>query len=420
MQNIKPLSNLQYFKNSDLILPTYNGFSFYNIAPTVLKTFGIQTDSNGLDASYFNELNKKNIEKVALVFIDAMGWDCWNKYAELTALKEVSSKGIVSPLLSVFPSSTAPSVGTLNYNLLPIHHGLVDSRVYLESFNELMWSFSNNPIIKERQNSFQYSDVEVAKQLHPNTKTIWEVLGAGGIDSDIITHKSYIKSLFNGYTSRGANLVPYKTYTEGLVHLRNTLNAPGQKVVQFYTDNIDIISHKYGTDSDYIKNEIDTIFSSLSKVVLDEINPESTLFLIFADHGQINCSVKDIIFLDKEVPGFDNYLLKNKDGEPIYPSGSSRNAFIYTKNGCKDILMKLLTEKIGDRAYILTREEVFESGLLGSNDLSNPNSSRIGDLVIIPKSNYLIWHSHNDLGSDKAATHGGLSKEEVLSCLVAI
>lgn len=418
MINLKPLENIQKINNSDSVIPNYKGFSYANIMPTVFDIFGIESEIQKLDSSYLpNKQNK--IKKVALIFLDALGWDSWLRFKDLEAVKNTAELGVISPLYSVFPSSTAPSVGTLNYNLMPVDHGITDARLYLPEVNELMWSFSNNPIVKSRKKNFSITTSEISSIIHPNVKTSWEILNEAGIISECIASKSMLKSDFNSHSSKGAVLKPYKTYVEGLIFLKDSLKDDERKVVQYYFDHFDIISHKHGTKSEYLLHEVESFFNAFQKIVVDQVDLSDTLLLIFADHGQIELNYEGRIYLDHIIPEFDKYLITNDSLEPIFPSGSGRNVFLNVKEECKEILIGILKDKLGDKAHVFTFEEIVELGLLGKNNIPN-NEHRFGNIIILPTKNNFVWHSNSDLGSDSIATHGGLSKEEVLSCLLAI
>ena len=73
-------------------------------------------------------------KKVILLVINGFGFDQFLKYHKQNQfLTRLSSKGVVHPLKSVFPSQTTNALTTLNTGSTPQEHGLFEYFLYLKN-----------------------------------------------------------------------------------------------------------------------------------------------------------------------------------------------------------------------------------------------------------------------------------------------
>lgn len=138
-----------------------------------------------------------------------------------------------------------------------------------------------------------------------------------------------------------------------------------------------------------------------------------TLFIITADHGQIDVNPKETIYLNK-----DKFILKNlkkdKKGKIIYPTGSARDVFLHVRKNKINDLYEYLKKKLERKAGILKTQEAISLGLFGKKEINSKFKKRLGDILILPYRNYTIWREYKDKKFAHFGHHGGLSKEEMV------
>lgn len=127
-----------------LVTPSYEKYSLVNLISSVLQNFGVEALHNPI--SELSNLQQK--EKVVLLVIDAMGFNLL-KYATkripLSGLERIQKEGILMPITSVFPSTTAVALPTISTGLTPIEHGLLGYRFYAREYGFLINSLFGKP-----------------------------------------------------------------------------------------------------------------------------------------------------------------------------------------------------------------------------------------------------------------------------------
>src|SRR3990167_885256 len=99
---------LEAEQRGESIHPRYESYCFSNIPSAVLYLLGLRKTcplSPILDKANVTPTNSK---KVILLLIDGFGYKQWLKYADkYEFLKQFTEKGVVAPVTTVFPSTTA-------------------------------------------------------------------------------------------------------------------------------------------------------------------------------------------------------------------------------------------------------------------------------------------------------------------------
>ena len=84
------------------------------------------------------EVTPVNSKKVVLFLIDGFGYKQWLNYADkYEFLKRFTKKGVVTPITTVFPSTTAAALTTINSGLTPQEHGLPEWWVYFDEIGKM-------------------------------------------------------------------------------------------------------------------------------------------------------------------------------------------------------------------------------------------------------------------------------------------
>jgi hypothetical protein len=102
----------------------------------------------------------------------------------------------------------------------------------------------------------------------------------------------------------------------------------------------------------------------------------------------------------------------------MVPAGSSRDMFLYIKEGLLDEAKGLLDERLEGRAEVVKAKTLIDEGYFGSV-ISSEFLGRVGDLVILPYRYESVWWYEKDKFEQKYhGQHGGLTQEEMLVPLI--
>lgn len=417
-------NSLRHFKSvaniPNTVLPDYQNYSFSNIIPAInyLLTQN-QTEDNKIPVDCFKNSKYPVPEKVVLFFVDAYGWLFWDpekgvKYPDF--IKNNVDDIVITPITSIFPSSTAAAVNSINYGCSPSRHGIFDVRMYIKKFDSYIWTFNFEPVV-DNKIEFKEQNFDIA-DMYLKKETNWEYLNAKNIDSYCFSPKKLSKTVFNQHGCRGSKIIGYETLSEGLTNLKEYLNSNEKGLFYFYIESIDILMHKYGTKSEQVSNEILSFWDSFDRVFGDWKKPANTTFMFTADHGQINTDPSDAFLLNEKIDNFDNYLKRTELGSLIYPVGSSRSSFLFVKEGLIDELYDILKSSLKNIALVLKTNEYISSGLIDSAIPSDEFIERLGDIQILPLDKNLVWYKQEGITKEKPGAHGGINKDEMLTQLI--
>lgn len=401
--------------------PRYNGESLLNVPSTVLSLFGLPPIKKTLPGNYFQ--NALNREKIILLLVDGLGDDLFQKEAlKFTFFKNIVDKGFYRPITTVFPSTTAAAVTTLNSGLSPLEHGLPEWFIYFEELDCVIQTLPFIPAVP----------ADLKKMINPpegllfDQKTIYETLKEENISSFVFLYESYSTSPYNKQvfgsadktTSKGATVVTYKTPLELIAKLKKIIQGTLGKIYCFvYFAEIDSASHLYGPQSKEVVVELSIISSILQNEFVEKIETklaEKVAILLTADHGQVPVNPEKTIYLD-EVAGFVKNLKVSPQGNMIPPSGNARDVFIHAKTNKVESQFKLLTENLKDRAQVLKMEDVVNQGLFGTGKMHPKFLSRVGNILILPNDYNTVWYRYTpDTKFNLLGYHGGLSREEMM------
>lgn len=403
-------------KIKGLVIPNYSGMGLANVAPTILKHFGVASKNHFpisedfLDYSVFN-----GIKKIVLMTLDGFGYDMLLdeiKANKPLAFSDLVQNGQMFPLTSVSPSTTVTALSSLSTAMTPQEHGMLGYRMYLRELKVIMnmiafenVTHSNEPMTLNLPSFFPF-------------KTTTMHLKDVGINSYVITRNKYIESPMSMMNYRGSKGLPYIDSSDMFVRTKKLLEENHNKktFINMYWDRIDSICHEYGKNSDEHLAEMEKIDFGLLRHFIEKLSNDAkkdTLLLITADHGHINVPFDNLTNLGSHT-SLGKLLA-------IPPSGESRFVYFHAKKGKAKDVMKHLENEFGKEAIVMESKELLKQGFFGLNTPWSETSSRIGDVVLIPKEdNGFVYPYKGDM-SDRMmiGRHGGMSKEEMLVPLIA-
>ncbi|MCL5667377.1 MAG: alkaline phosphatase family protein [Patescibacteria group bacterium] len=392
-------------QRGEFIYPYYGKYSIAEIPQTVLSLFNYPKVSNILPIKY----KAGDFEKVVFIFADAFGFDLFLKEHEnYQLLKDLSGKGEVMPLTSIFPSTTSAATTLFHSGLTPQEHGLPEWFLYFKELGQIVESLPFRSIGSEETDEMLKKGGKL--EMLFNGKTIYEKLNSIGVKSFVFLSQNYSTSAYSTVTQKGAEVIGFSNGIDLARKLKNQLeNYNGKAYFMVYWDEIDTTGHHSGLGTDEHRRAMANLFNPLAKECIKKINHDRTqknLFLLSADHGQIAIDPKKTIYLN-DYPE----LVKNFT---VAPTGNSRDVFLNIKENKIDETINLLKNILGDKAEIIRTSEAIKLGLFGVGTPTQRFLDRTGNILILPFKNK-IWYRHaSPKKTQSMAMHGGLSEQEMV------
>jgi hypothetical protein len=397
------------------VKPLFDSYCFSNLPQTIESLLTGQMKSS-LPLDVFTGIPTK-YNKVILFFIDGFGWRFFERGADkYPFLKTLLTHGVVSKMTSQFPSTTAAHVTSIHTGLNVAQSGIYEWTYYEplidDMISPLLFSYAGD---KERD-TLKRSTIP-AEAFYPR-QTFYQTLKTVGVQSYIFQSEAYTPSTYSDIVYRGATVIAYKTLAEALIRLSELLLAPktSRSYYFLYLDKIDAVCHHYGPDSRQFQEAIDTFFTIMEHLFYKKTSGKirDTLFMMTADHGQVEVNPKTTCYLNKHTAGIEQYLRTNLKGKLLVPAGSARDMFLHVKDECTDEATIFLQKHLEGRAEVYKTQELLAQGFFGSQAPSIEFLSRVGNLVILPYQNETVWwYEEGKFDMHFLGHHGGLTPEEM-------
>jgi len=399
------------------LYPRYAGQSLPNILGTVMDAFGAGSKRTPINVDlYKNHISLDGIEKVVLVVFDGLGYNMWlDSRNDQGFLGRIAQKGMLIPITTVFPSTTAAAITTINTGLTPLEHGLPEWVLYMHEIKMIINTLPFTPFMSERRMSL--SDMGVDPKILYDGKTVYEDLLAAGVNSHTLVSRMLSNSAYNTLIKKGSKSHPYVYATDGVMKIRRILeDARGPTYVNFYTDSIDSMTHVYGPYTEESRGEINSVSAIFKAQLLDKISrkaAKNTLMLVTADHGHTTINPNKVIYLNGDRK-LKKFMASNGAGK-ILPTGSPRGAFLHINKADIEEACSYLTRKFAGKARIMKSRDAISMGLFGTGKMHPKFRDRVGDIMILPREGEAIWYEHVQGKKQKLiGMHGGLSANEML------
>lgn len=420
MLNNKALSLFTTIPNSKITIPLYNRYSFSQIVPTILNLLLGENSENILSADCFGGKYPKP-KRIVLFLLDAFGFKSFEKHSkDLKILKRVTSKGTVTPISSIFPSTTAAAISTINSGVLPSSHGVFEWFQFSKEVGQTIATLPFSTLEDTKRDSLL--DLGFTPKILINTgETVFSKLRKNDVRPFIITDRTLASSAYNNVATEGAEKIEYGTPAEGLANLKESLeNYTEKSFYYFYTAKMDSAGHRFGVNSKQFSAEVANFWLTFEYVFSDFKKDKETLFLFTADHGLIDIPKENTYFLNRNIPEIKRFLKTNKNNEIIYPMGSPRDVFLHIKEAGLTRLYKILRKELKGKADVLFVNEAIKLGLFGGDVFSENIKSRLGQVLILPNETHTVWWDEPPkFGIHSIGHHGGISMPELLTFIAA-
>ena len=399
-------------RDIELVTPKYGGQSLVNIPSTILSCLGVKTDGRTLPNTICTQLD--GAEKIILLLLDGLGYTQFLRAGGLDFFTEIEKKGMIVPLTTTFPSSTAPAITSINTGLTPQEHGLPDWYTYFREIEMILLTLPFRPFDHKDDRRF-YSSYVDPSILFKGT-TIYERLHDEGIKSYTLMKRHISKGAFSKLAHRGSGIVPYLGMPDLVVRLRKLVEEPGSAYLHVYIDDIDAIAHEFGPGTEEYSNQLSVISYILQREFLEKLDPDSvknTTLIATADHGQVNVRPENTLYLNRYGWLVDSFE-RNSRGTPILPTGGPRDVMLHIAPDMLDSIEARLRGELAGKAKVIRTSSAVQSGIFGLGEARKEFLDRIGNLLILPTDNGMIWYEFPGERMEVRGMHGGMTEDEIL------
>jgi hypothetical protein len=383
--------------NPSFVKPRYDTGGFASIPNRIKEAFA----SGSYDA-------------VVLFLVDGFGWRFFERFQDAPFLKRIARDGTIEKLTSQFPSTTAAHLTTIHTGLPVGVSGIYEWYIYEPALDRII-----APLLFSHAGTRERETLKAAK-VDPSIifprGTFYSELKQMGVAPYIYGVRDYTPSTFSKAMTTGAELLRFITLPEALVNLGLLLEQQNKPTyVHLYFDRIDTIAHEYGPGAPQTEAEIQVFLLIMEYYFEQVFKGKRVLFLMTADHGQVDVNPKTTIYLntDHRFKGLDRFIKTNQNGQLLIPAGSARDMFLHVKDNLLDEAQTFLSKRLEGKADVVKVASLMEDGYFGT-EISPRFRERVGNLVILPYPNESAWWYERDRFEQRFyGHHGGLTSEEM-------
>jgi hypothetical protein len=354
-------------------LPDYDGAWIGGIVPGVLQ---------GAQPPWFPAA-MAGADAVVLLVLDGLGWRMVREHAaHLPVLASMEGAAITT----VAPSTTAAGLTSIVTGLTPSEHGVVGYRMRVggEVLNVLQWRTA-------------------AGERGPDPVQVQPHAGFCGRAVPVVTRAAFDGTGFTQAHLRTGRLDGWAELSDLVANSARAV-AEGAPLVYAYYDGVDKVAHDVGLRHEDLAAEL-AVADRLVADLLDALPPTCAL-AVTADHGHVHVGPAGMRDLGAVAQLASAY------------SGEGRFRSLHAGPGAAKRLREVALDAYGHEAWVLTRDEVWASGLLGPPP-SPTVRGRIGDVVLLAREDVAYVAPDALREATLMGCHGSITPAELDVPLVA-
>lgn len=318
-----------------------------------------------------NPKDSKKVPYLLLISIDSYRFD-YNQIHSAPHLSEIAKNSVsAESLIPTYPSKTFSSHFSIITGKYPEENGIVSNEFYDPS-----------------------EQIKFSTKTYQNTKTNWflsepfwiRIQNAGIISANVngwvgseVDYHGQKPLFFSSFSNSNTPEI----ISQNIVKLINLPESIRPHFIVAYFPQVDLAGHFFGPESKQVHEQILKVDTEIEKIksAIKESNLDFNIMIV-SDHGMQEVSKKDYILIDPSIDLTDFII-----------TGQGPELQLYLKN--KNKISSEKADQIIEKTYkkIQTQAQHFEIYKHHQipESLHYKNSSRIGDLVIIPESPYLVF-----------------------------
>jgi hypothetical protein len=376
----------------DLSVPAYGQRSLADLLPSIVAALGVPgyDDVLGLSPALID------IRRVILLLVDGMGELNLAEHATIapTLMSLTSPTGAIH---ASSPSTTPVSLASLGTGVPPGQHGIVGFTVAIPGTDRLL-------------THIDWREDPEPRDWQP-APTVFEKAVGSGVSVRASGPGSFIGSGLTEAVYRGASYRPAVSGGD-LVAQSLAAAAEGERsLVYAYHGALDMTGHVRGCASDAWRFQLAQV-DLIAATMLAEL-PGDTALVVTADHGMIDVASSEKIDMDANADEPFAEQARGLSAGVRLVAGEPRARYVYTQPGAVADVLAAWTAILGERAWVLSREQAIDAGLFGATVLA-AHAERIGDVVAWVRDNHAITASRREPGAHSLiGYHGSLTDAEL-------
>lgn len=317
-------------------------------------------------------------EAVTVLLIDGLGWAPWHDLTDLTPTLAALGRRRLS---TTVPSTTPTALASLGTGMSPGTHGIVGASFWLPDEERLLHPLS-------------WGDDPHPRAVQPEP-TVFERVAAAGLPVVSVGPSAYAESGLTRAVLRGGEYAGSDS-TGAIV---DAISVQRRGLGYAYVPDLDRIGHVHGVDSPEWREGLRAVDALVARVL--ERLPAGHMLIVTADHGMVDCPPAARVSVEA-LPAFD--LVITVAGEP-------RLRHVYCQPGSQDEVINAWRDALGERAFVLDREEAVSLGLFGPTE--GDYAERIGDIIVLARGDTILVSEVDPLVSGLLGQHGSVTEQEM-------
>lgn len=376
-------------ENKDIIMPNYENCILGTIT-SILKYYNVETKHKSSE-KIDEILKQREYKNVIFLILDGLGEHILNKILPNGYLK----RNQIDCVTSVYPSTTTAALTTYYSGKTPYETAWIAWSQYFKEYGRAIDMFSHNE--SYMREPLKKPLIDVFKTI-VNYESIFEQIEKASKDV-----KAY--EIEPEYAERRAKRsINANNLDELIMNIQDLCKMPDRKFILAYSDNPDGLLHKYGTESNEVKEFLIDAENKI-KEMCDKID-DDTILIISADHGHKDIE-KAYTLLD--YPEIQECLI-------MPPSLESRFLTFWVKEDMREIFEERFNKIFKNEFWLMTKDEFLNKYLfLGYGEKHYKIDDFIGSYVALSISGSII-RLETFLAEGKPvkkSTHCGLTREEM-------
>ena len=368
------------------MVPSYGTATLADLSASILASLEPGTPEP------VNVLGLAPAARACLLIVDALGWELLRDHpAAAPFLSELAPNS--RPITAGFPATTVTSLASIGTGRPPGQHGMLGYQVLIPGedrlLNGLRWPDDIDP---------------VAWQPRP---TIFERATAAGVAPVHVSPGAFRKSGLTRAALRGAEYRSADSLGALAALAVDALGESERTLVLAYHGDLDATGHRYGVASAAWSHQLAHVDKLAEQIAADL--PYGAVMYVTADHGMVDVGPDDRIDADEA-----SSVLR--DGVALL-GGEARARHVYARPGAAEDVLATWREVLGERAWVLSREEAVKEGWFGpvGTPVSDTMTPRIGDVVAACAGSWAVVASRAEpLEASLIGMHGSLTAPEQL------
>ena len=375
--------------------PDYSN-SLVNLLSSIQQGFGVRNPIySPLSTLQSEELTEAR--NIVLWLIDGFAYQfvrqhCPNLLASMRA-----------PILSVFPSSTAPAITSLMTASAPQQHAVTGWFMLLRELGAITAIL---PMRTRAGRSVRRNRAKTVQQLIGASPVFSQLSAVSAAECHLVINHELRDSMYTQVSAGTAQRHGYHGLTECIECIRKlTQGSQARQFIYAYWPAFDALAHAHGMAS----NQASAHAAELEEAICElaaTLRGSDTLLIVSADHGLIDCPDEHLVVLNQH-PELLKCLRYPLCGEP-------RAAYAYIRPQRQRLFTEYLDAELSAEISWFPAAELIEQGWFGLGAPEPSLVARIGDFILLPTDDRIVIDRLDTEPPWRLiGVHGGLSDDEM-------